>query len=877
MTRNQEELLKTAIEAIRKDEPSARQMSAAAGKVADSLGLDTNSMVSVSPGAGAQSDPIQSCEDVQGLLVAYRSGTLSDARALVIEAHLRDCSACLLRFKNASEAKVLDWSTPRVKTFAGARPRKLGWAFGSSIAAGIALAVASLFAYKAYWQVPPGVRAQVISIEGTAYGISDAGDRLMVPGDELREGDHLRTGGGAHAVIKLADGSTVEVNERSNLGVGARGRSMTISLDNGAVIVQAAKRDSGHLYVNTPDCRVAVTGTVFSVNSGIKGSRVAVLQGTVDVSHAGQDTKVKAGDQLSTNDNLTAAPVADQISWSHDRGQYLPLLAELSLLQNKIEQIPFPQPRYTSDLMSRVPSDTVLYISIPNLGDFISQANKIFDDQLKQSPVLQQWWSKDGNHNTAELDSLVDRLHEGSQYLGAEIVVVGVKQADKSSFAVVADLQKSGFDDFLKRQIPVSKSGSGLTILNDASLKAASASTKDEFGVFALIRTHEVVFSNSLATLKQMNAQLDATAGGFASGPFGQQISAAYGRGAGVILAADVHQMVGAKIKMVSGSKAGDAIGESGVGDVQYLIAEHREVNGKPENHLNVQFSGNRQRVASWLAAPAPLGSLDFVTPNASVAIALLTKDPKSIADDILSMATTGDPNGKKDLDGAQAAFQVNLRDDLAANFGGDFLVSLDGPVLPTPSWKAVAEVNNPEQLEKALERISKQVSQMGQGKDFKGIAIEPSDAGGQRFYAVRNVSSGIILAQYTFSDGYMILAANRPLLMEALHAHTSGDSLARSAAFKSLLPRDQNDNYSAVAYQNLSPVMGPMLAQMGGEQAAALRQLTADAKPTAICAWGKDRGIEIASDSHLLGFDFVALGALFHGGNNPAPQSVKN
>ena len=37
------------------------------------------------------------------------------------------------------------------------------------------------------------------------------------------------------------------------------------------------KRTSGHLYVKTPDCRVAVTGTVFSVDSGMKGSRVAVL------------------------------------------------------------------------------------------------------------------------------------------------------------------------------------------------------------------------------------------------------------------------------------------------------------------------------------------------------------------------------------------------------------------------------------------------------------------------------------------------------------------------------------------------------------------------------------------------------------------------
>jgi ferric-dicitrate binding protein FerR (iron transport regulator) len=60
--------------------------------------------------------------------------------------------------------------------------------------------------------------------------------------------------------------------------VGARGHDMTVALENGAVIVQAAKRTSGHLYVKTPDCRVAVTGTVFSVNFGLKGSRVAVLR-----------------------------------------------------------------------------------------------------------------------------------------------------------------------------------------------------------------------------------------------------------------------------------------------------------------------------------------------------------------------------------------------------------------------------------------------------------------------------------------------------------------------------------------------------------------------------------------------------------------------
>ncbi len=230
---------------------------------------------------------------------------------------------------------------------------------------------------------------------------------------------------------------------------------MTVTLDNGAVIVQAAKRDSGHLYVKTPDCRVAVTGTVFSVNSGIKGSRVAVLQGSVHVAHAGVDTLMQAGDQLSTSDNLGPAPVEQQISWSHDRSKYLPLIAQFAVLQHRIAEIPFPQPRYSSDLLQRVPANTLLYISIPNLGDFLSEANSIFHDQLSKSPALQQWWAHGHENNTAELDSLVEKIHQMSRYLGDEIVIVGVNQPGNPGFAVIADVKQSGLDDFLGKQFSI--------------------------------------------------------------------------------------------------------------------------------------------------------------------------------------------------------------------------------------------------------------------------------------------------------------------------------------------------------------------------------------------------------------------------------------
>ena len=91
---------------------------------------------------------------------------------------------------------------------------------------------------------------------------------------------------------------------------------------------------------------------------------MAVIQGAVHVTHAGIDKLILAGDQLSTNENLSAEPVGDQIAWSHNRAKYLMLLGQFDVLQRRIEQIPMPPLRYTSDLLARVPADTLLYISI---------------------------------------------------------------------------------------------------------------------------------------------------------------------------------------------------------------------------------------------------------------------------------------------------------------------------------------------------------------------------------------------------------------------------------------------------------------------------------------------------------------------------------
>jgi hypothetical protein len=860
-----EVLLRTAIRAVQSDEPSAAEFAAASSRVAHRLSIDN---------VGVATMAIESCEDVRQLFPALRAGVLSAPRTLLVEAHLRDCSRCRHHLRGSGAS--LNWSKPELARLSLWPTRTLALA----VASAFALLVGGSFVYRAYWQIPPGVRAEVQSIDGSAYRFAAEGDHPLAVGDSLADGEHVRTSGGGHAVLRLADGSTVEVNERSVLEVGARGRNTTVTLEDGDLIVEAAKRDTGHLYVKTPDCRVAVTGTVFSINTGIKGSRVAVLQGTVDVQHSGIDSLIRAGDQVATSDNLTPAPVAQQIAWSHDRDKYLPLLAQFATLERSIEQIPFPQPRFSSDILDEVPADTVLYISIPNLGQFLSEANQVFQDQLKQSPALQQWWNQAHAQNTTDLNELIEKVHQTSQYLGDEIVVVAIQQSKNPAVALLADVKQGGLDDYLRKQFPSPDSRAGLQILDESALAAAHVSAEgntSKSGGYALIRSDKAVFSNSIAALKIVDAQLNSGSSGFASSPFGKQVASAYTRGAGILLAADLQQMMAGKHAFADVAKhEKHAFEESGIEDVSYLIAEHRETNGEPENRLHLQFSGPRQGVASWLASPAPIGSLAFITPNAAIAVAALSKDPAAIADDIMSMTMSKHGDENQEWTEAENKLQINFRADLAATLGGDFLLALDGPVLPTPSWKAVIEVNDSQQLEQTLEKLANASRTQMKGNNVHSIVIESADVSGQLFYSLRDTSTGNTFAQYTFANGYMIVAPTRALIMEALQTYASGNSLAHSAAFRALLPKDANENYSAIAYQNLTPVLTPLLSQFSGDSADALRQLAADARPTAICARGDESSIVASSDTHLFGFEFLTLGNLIGHGNKNATPSVR-
>jgi hypothetical protein len=839
--------LEQAVSELRAQEPDTKTLSASAERVWQRL----------QSGEGVEAaitavQPIRGCADIRSLLPAFQRQELPEARALIVRDHLRECFSCrsYVSGRGLDGAANIDWRIePKARGFQWSVARL------SFAAASVAVLIAVIWIGRNwYFAGPPGGRAWIQSIDGQAYRIGPSGEHALKTGDEIGEGEFVRTAANSHAQVRLFEGSEVEMNQRAELAVSASRRDTTIHLDQGSIIVRATKRHTGHLYVSAPDCTVAVTGTLFAVNSGTKGSRVAVIEGEVRVRHAGSESILHSGDVVATTQSVGVVPVREEIGWSTDLDHELALLAEFSKLRTKLQEIQTPGPRYESKILPLLPTDTVLYIGIPNIGDALQQANRIFQQQVAHSEILAEWWNKRGatnQHPTPQ--ELIDQVHAVSQYLGEEVVITARANSfsEGHSPVLLAEVRQPGLKDYLQNHIADNLKGpQGTVNLHVVDAQSISSLAGDERGMVMLVKPGALIVGGDVASVRQISAQLDAGATAFAGTDFGQRIANVYTRGTETVIAANLGQIVKSTHPE---QEASQALRNSGFNDIKYLMVTRGESPSQGDNRITLEFNGQRHGVASWLAAPAPMGSLDYVSSNAGAAASFVAKQPALMLDDIFSIIGASDPTFEQSLARTNSELGLDLRNDLASALGGEVTLALDGPVLPTPSWKAVVEVNSPGAMQVAIDKLIQASNVHAQKSNQPAVTINQAQVGGRTFYTIESQVVGPATElDYTFADGYMLLAPSRSLLLAALKTHANGTSLARSASFRALLPSDNQANFSGMLYQNLSPILKPLASQLTSGQLAVLQELAADAKPSVFCAYGESDRIEVASTGNL-------------------------
>jgi uncharacterized protein (TIGR03435 family) len=143
-------------------------------------------------------------------------------------------------------------------------------------------------------------------------------------------GQSQRANDPAGMMLTLRDGSQAEMRSQSVFRIDEAADGLRIHLNEGSVIVTAAKQGVGHLYVETKDAVVSVVGTVFVVSVEETGSRVGVVEGVVNVRQDAITKELLPAQQLATNPKMGSIPVEGQVSWSRNAAALIALLHQFA-------------------------------------------------------------------------------------------------------------------------------------------------------------------------------------------------------------------------------------------------------------------------------------------------------------------------------------------------------------------------------------------------------------------------------------------------------------------------------------------------------------------------------------------------------------------
>jgi type II secretory pathway pseudopilin PulG len=520
------------------------------------------------------------------------------------------------------------------------------------------------------------------------------------------------------------------------------------------------------------------------------------------------------------------------------------LLRALGELFQKMQQsVRFPPERGSSRLLARLPESTIFYAALPNYGEASHQALTVFREELAQNADLRGVWQHvELSAGGPKLEDYLERFYQFSQYLGDEIVAsVSVDTKKEPGILILAETRKPGLREFLVQATKElgGKSPIGIRIYDPQELAAAKETPgANKFSI--LVRPDFVIGAADVATLQRFSAQLDGNSQNFASTPFGQRVARAYEGGATIVSAIDVQTLL--SLAPVSSKQDLATLQRTGFTDAKYLVWRHRSSPGQTASETELSFTGPRRGVAAWLAAPGPLGSLDFLSPDAMMATGVLLKNPADIFDDISDLANASNPNSLAAITQMEQGLKVSLRSDLLAQLTGEIAVELDTPgATATPAWKAALRVKDPQRLQTTLSTIFTAMHWNAQRHDDGDLTYHTVEIPS----AQKTLEIG-----YTFVDGYLVIGSSREATAEAVRLHRTGGSLAKFEKFQAALPPPPLSEASAVFYEDPSAWLAFNLRQAPPAIAGLFSQVSLEKSPIVLCAYGEETALRQVSTS---------------------------
>lgn len=817
-----------AIESIQADVPSAAEIKAAGERVRAAIGAQA--MVT----SNSDGESWNSIDDYVAAIPAYLAKQLGESQTLLFEEETR--SSIPLRRALNEARRQLDGSAQT--TADDVRKKAPVYRWMAAAAAVAVIAVSFIIAVPDLPSLDQARVAQIDEIDGQLYQIVDGSLEKLTVGTWVDGQQRLRSASGSTAIITLDDGSQIEVDERSEISMTRRGSGNRIDVSRGRILVAASPQGSGTLDVFTNEFMVSVTGTIFEVAHGAKGSRVSVVEGEVNVLLAGNTTALTPGEAMASRMDFLTLNVEDEISWSRDADEYVAMLGEVAALQQDLEAIMESQPRYSTRLLDLVPEDTAVYIAVPNAPEKVAEVYDVVRARAQSSEYLAETWAElEAATEGQYLDEMMSWVREIGYTLGEETVFAITMQTidgEPLSVPIVlsevdADAFAASFEQQLQQLRDVLAAEGHDDELEIALINDPSEALDGQLSIW--LYEDILVATVDAATMLEMQTAVENQASAFVGTQMHGMLQSSYDLGTQILGAVNIQHLI---LPLDSSS---EGLEESGLNNAEYLVAQHQLVDGETTITADIYFDGETQGAMSWLATPASMGSLEFFSVDTTIVAAMLLKEPISILDDIGEIEL---PNE------IEATAELELFYNVVSVLGGEVAIGLDGPALPTPAWKAVIEAYDAAFLQESIELSVARFNEHSLDNAVGAtISFAPTDVAGYSGFDIKLVvDESIALGEwnsasfsYVFVDGYMIAAPNGALIDRAIGFYESGSNLQTDSEFRELLSRDGYLDFSAIYFSRLSQLIGDITRNLPSnlteEQQAAVSALDQDVSPS--------------------------------------------
>jgi hypothetical protein len=762
------------------------------------------------------------CAEFRQDFRAYLANELGGSRRILVEDHLSRCPGCRTRIAEMKGERPIV-----------AMPRRSSsrWVQWGSLAAAAALFLAVLYVGRDAIDAmmgPGGSRATVVSATGSLYRLaalsaearSAKAEGPLEAGAAIGERESVRTGPGAHAVLRLTDGSIVDVNEGTELFVTAAWSGQAIHLQRGDIIVKAAKQRRGRLQVLTRDSIASVKGTVFAVSAGMGGSVVSVVEGSVAVNQPRKHVVLGPGEQAASIPAL-ASSVATAVSWSPDAESYLELLRSFVKIERELANFP-AEMRTNSALLPYFPADTIVYGAVPNPGVTIGRALALAEEQSAQNATFGAWW----NSETGQLlRQMVDRIQSVNPLLGDEI----------GFCASIAP----GFPDPVPMVMARVKPGKRAELAS--ALEKLFAEAGEAPGSYS-ISDDLVVVSASPSNLAWALAHLGQGAGS----PFAVAISERYRRGVGWLIAIDAPPVV----KEAAGDDA-PPVEFAGMIGMKYVFLEQRAPAGAEENEVTFAFEGARTGMGSWLADAGSGGAAEYLPADALLAGYVSTREPLQLFEELTAQLSKLGPDFERGLTSMDEKLGAGFVQNLTAALGTESALALTGLSVSGPTWVMVTVANNPQVIDSSLQKLVDAFNaELGPDQQASRIVVAQESVNGRTWTSMK--PGGLPLSIiWTYDQGYMVAGSDRGVAERAIATRNGGSPLVWSPDFLGQLPSSAGLHPSAFGWLNAKGALG-MLATLSPNPA--LGELLAGGDPILVVFDGTPEQIRAASRTRISG-----------------------